>query len=41
MILLIALMGGIFAVLSFIHFFVDWIFQKCKSQDKVKDYEHR
>lgn len=27
MILEIALMGGIFAVLTFIHFFVDWIFQ--------------
>src|SRR5208282_47685 len=27
MILEIALMGGILAVLSFIHFFVDWIFQ--------------
>jgi Protein of unknown function (DUF3307) len=27
MVLEIALMGGIFAVLAFIHFFVDWIFQ--------------
>lgn len=27
MILEIALMGGIFAVLTFIHFFTDWIFQ--------------
>ncbi len=27
MLLEIALMGGIFAVLTFIHFFVDWIFQ--------------
>jgi hypothetical protein len=27
MILEIALLGGIFAVLAFIHFFVDWIFQ--------------
>jgi Protein of unknown function (DUF3307) len=27
MILIVALMGGIFAVLTFIHFFVDWIFQ--------------
>jgi hypothetical protein len=27
MVLEIALMGGIFAVLAFVHFFVDWIFQ--------------
>lgn len=27
MLLAIALMGGLFAVLGFIHFFVDWIFQ--------------
>jgi hypothetical protein len=27
LILQIALLGGLFAVLSFIHFFVDWIFQ--------------
>ena len=27
MVLTIALMGGLFAVLAFIHFFVDWIFQ--------------
>jgi hypothetical protein len=27
MLLSIALMGGIFSVLTFIHFFVDWIFQ--------------
>lgn len=27
MLLLVALMGGIFAVLAFIHFAVDWIFQ--------------
>lgn len=27
MIIEIALMGGIFAILCFIHFFVDWIFQ--------------
>lgn len=27
MVFMIALMGGLFAVLAFIHFFVDWIFQ--------------
>jgi hypothetical protein len=27
MVIIIALLGGIFAVLAFIHFFVDWIFQ--------------
>jgi Protein of unknown function (DUF3307) len=27
MILILALLGGIFAVLAFVHFFVDWIFQ--------------
>src|SRR5271163_1367015 len=27
MLINIALLGGIFAILSFIHFFVDWIFQ--------------